>query len=315
MKVFHVGITAPSFSSEAITKSFKDVFGEVHYFDWQFHRFNFGTEGMRSNLLLEATVYKPDLILLHFNHNSEALSLDNYKQLSEISTTITYTEDVREDISHFVNIAPIVSKMIFTNIDDVETLKSKGFNNATYLPVSYNDIWYHKQGKTIRDYGNIVFVGNNHLGNSLNFPKAQERVDMVAALKKEFGDKFQAYGIGQENKPLNPQEVVECYNNTKIAIGQNNFNRKGYQSDRCLNSMGCGCATIMEWYEGIKNDFSEIETQSWKSIDELIAMCNLYLSQDWVRQIMSDLEYKIVTENHNWKNRCEVILKLVNGNS
>ena len=69
-KVFHMGITAPSYSSEAITKSFKDVFGEVHFFDWQYHRFNYGVEGMKSNLLLEVKTYKPDIIFLHLNHHS-----------------------------------------------------------------------------------------------------------------------------------------------------------------------------------------------------------------------------------------------------
>jgi len=323
MKVFHVGITAPSYSSESITKSFKDVFGDCLFFDWQLHRFSYGTETMRSNLLLEAKTYQPDVIFLHLNHNSEALSIVNYEELSKIAFTITYTEDVRENIDWFKTITPIVGLSIFTNIDDVETLKSKGVNNAMYLPVSYNDIWYKKQPKTERYYGDIVFLGNNYVGTNLNFPKAQERQDMIAALKKEFGDKFQAYGLGQENKMLNPQEAIECYNNAKIAIGHNNFTRKGYQSDRCLNSMGCGCLTIMQHYEGIGYvDYGfplrvviagEImqERDVWDSFEKLISMCKRYLLNDNIREMLAEKQHNKVTENHTWKQRAESIKSII----
>lgn len=316
MKVFHIGITAPSYSSEAISKSFNDVFGECRYFDWQFHRFNYGTEIMRDNMLLEAKVYKPDVIFVHCNHNGEAIIDENYKQLSEIAQVVTYTEDVREDISHFENISPLVKLMIFTNIDDVEKLKEKGFNNAVYLPVSYNDIWYKKQGKTSKYYGDIVFVGNNTVNSNLNFPKAQERQDMIAALKKEFGDKFMAYGMGQENKMLNPQEAVECYNNAKIAIGHNNFSRKGYQSDRALNAMGCGCPVLMKEYDGIKDNFPDLRGFAWKNVDDLIVLCKIYFMENGIGLLdgLADYQYKEVTENHRWYNRAESIKELLSDN-
>lgn len=130
--VLHVGITAPTYSSVAITNSFIDVFGECVYFDWQAHRFNYGVDKMRDNLLKTAKEVKPDIIFLHLNHNNEVLDIDTIKELSQIGFAIWYTEDVREDISWFETITPLIGTAIFTNIDDVETLKSKGINNAHY---------------------------------------------------------------------------------------------------------------------------------------------------------------------------------------
>lgn len=312
MKVLHAGITAPTYSSEAITKSFVDVFGECIYFDWQSHRFNYGVEIMRRNLLLEAKTYKPDIIFLHLNHNNEVLDIDTVKELSEIGFTIWYTEDVREDISWFETITPVIGLSIFTNIDDVEKLKSKGINNAHYLPVSYNNLWYKKQPKTLKYYGDIVFLGNNYIGTNLDFPQAEQRQQMVLALKKEFGDKFQAYGNGQENKMLNPQEVVECYNNAKIAIGHNNFTRKGYQSDRCMNSMGCGCLTLIHNDGSNTFNFGKL---LWIDIPFIIEMCNTYLTVNASREFMAELQYKEVTQNHTWYNRSQELLKLINGQS
>ena len=175
MKVFHAGITSPFYSSEAITQSFKEVFGDVYYFNWQEHRYLLGVEGMRNELRVQALVYEPDVIFLHFNHTSEVLRYEDYEKLKEIATVVTYTEDVREDISHFEKIAPVVDWMIFTNIDDVETLAAKGINNASYLPVSYNNIWYKPQPKTEKYYGDIVFIGNNYTNTNLNLPNSKQR--------------------------------------------------------------------------------------------------------------------------------------------
>ena len=306
-----MGITAPSYSSEAMTKSFKDVFGDVLFFDWQYHRFNYGTEGMRSNLLLEVKTYKPDIIFLHLNNHSEALTVDNYKHLSEYGKTIVYTEDVRTNMDWFEKLSPIVELMIFTNIDDVETLKSKGCNNAHYLPVSYNDIWYHKQPKTKTNYGEIVFLANNHVNTNLSFPLAQERQDIISAMKKEFGERFQVYGIGQGTKMLKPQEAVECYNNAKLAISHNNYNRKGYQSDRALNSIGCGCPTIMRYYEGIGKDFPNMFGGFWETIDGLKAICHLYLDNQWMLDLLARMQYDEVSKSHRWINRAESIKELL----
>lgn len=307
-RVLHVGITAPSYSSEAITKGFKDVFGDVLYFDWQYHRFSYGTETMRDNLLLEAKTYKPDIIFLHLNHNSEALSIVNYEELSKLAFTITYTEDVRKNIDWFRTITPSVGMSIFTNMEDVETLNSEGIKNAHYLPVSYNDIWYRRQPKTEKYYGDIVFIGNNYVGTYLDFSNAQQRQDMIKALKDEFGGNFQTYGLGQENKMLNPQEAVECYNNAKIAIGHNNFYKWGYQSDRCMNSIGCGCFTLVQHSGYMPSQFPEF---SWDNFGSLISDCKLALNNDEMRNMLAEQQYKTVTENHTWKQRAESIKRLV----
>lgn len=312
-KVLHVGITAPTYSSDAIEKSFKDVFGDVMYYDWQAARFNLGTELMRTDLLKTAHAYSPDIIFLHFNHNSEALSIDNYEELSKIGFTVSYTEDVRHDISWFEKITPILGLSVFTNVADVEKLKLLNINNTLFMPVSYNDLWYKKQPKTEKKYGEIVFLGNNYVNTNLDFPKSSERQLMCDALHREFGRRFQSYGNGQKNKMLNPQEAVECYNNATIAITQNNFTRRGYQSDRGLNSMGCGCATVMQYYDGIENDFPNLIGGNWKSIEELIFLCNLYTESNgkWIRNQLAHYQYETVTTQHTWIKRAQELQKTI----
>lgn len=310
-KVFHVGITAPSYSSEAITKSFKDVFGDVLYFDWQYHRFNFGTVMMQTIMLKEATNYAPDFIFLHMNHNSEALSLSNYEALSKIAPIITYSEDVRDDISWFEKISPFVKFSIFTNQEDRDKIKA----SAVYLPVSYNDLWYKKQQKTNTFYGDIVFLGKNYVDTNMNFPNSDQRKEMCIAMKKAFGAKFQAYGGGWEdgvgNPALNPQQAIECYNNAVIAVGHNNFTRRGYQSDRCLNAMGCGCATIMHHYEGLESHFPNMIGGSWTNIDGLIALCRTYLENTFMTNQLRKYQHETVLAEHTWFNRAQSIKQIL----
>lgn len=310
-KVLHVGITAPTYSSEAITESFKEVFGDVMYFDWQSHRYNYGTDVMRKNIIESADSFKPDLIFIHANHNSEALSFEVYKSLSAIARTITYTEDVRHDILFFTRLSEFVDHCIFTNRDDVSNLNKVGVKNAVYLPVSYNNLWYKPQVKTEKVYGDIVFIGNNYVGTSLDFPNAPERQEMVVALKSAFGNSFMAYGTGQENPMLNPQQCIEAYNNAKLAITHNNFKRKGYQSDRGLNSMGCGCATILHHYDGIELDFRNMIGGIWKSVDELVSLCGTYIENEWMRKQLSQYQYREVSLNHKWVNRAKKIREIL----
>ena len=93
--------------------------------------------------------------------------------------------------------------------------------------------------------GEIVFLGGNYAMSNMNYPSAQERIELVEFLQKEFPDKFRVYGMGWEGtKMVHAQDEIKIYNQAKIAITHNNFQRKGYTSDRLFRAIGCGAMTI-----------------------------------------------------------------------
>lgn len=307
-------IEAPTYSSAGMVKGFKEAgFDEVFEFDWQRFRFSVGLEGMRSRLLGMAQMNKPDLIFLHLQINS-AIDIETAQALQAIAPVVNFTEDVREDTGWYEDVAPYIALTVFTNKEDVEKLKAKGIDNVVYMPTSYNDIWYSKYAaKPEKKYGDIVFLGQNYVGTNLDFPLAQERQEMIQFLKGEYGDLFQAYGMGQENPMLNPMEAVHAYNGCKIAIGQNNFLRTGYSSDRLFNTMGCGAFMITSHFPDIETLFEKEKHLEWfTNFDELKNLIDYYLDDETEREIIAEEGHQFILENHRWKNRFELIVKTLN---
>lgn len=306
-KVLFAAIFASSYSSIGMVDGFKDAGYIPIVIDWQAYRFRNGIIALRIHLIETAKLHNPDLIFLHIQ-NGEIIDEQTAIELAKYGFVVNFSEDVRTDISWYEKIGQHIGLTVFTNMDDVDALNSKGIRSV-FMPTSYNHLWYKPQAKTDKYYGDIVFVGSNYLNTNLEFEEAQERVDMVRVLKEEFGNRFMYYGLnwGPEIKMLNPQEVVECYNNARIVVTQNNFKRKAYQSDRFYNAAGSGALVIPQNING-----SEFDRFSWTNFDDLKRRISESLIRDnidcgeGITQHADIYKYWLKEQikfNHRWVNR------------
>jgi hypothetical protein len=306
-KVLLIKLEAPSYSSIGMENAFKEAFEEVHSIDWQRINFNTGGKGLWPEIYTKCLEVIPDLIICQFQ-KPNVLTLEQFKKLSKFGFVINYTEDVREDTTWYEEVAPHIGLTLFTNYDDMVKLTDKGFKAASMF-VPYNDEWYKPQPKTEKYYGDIIFIGNNYTTSNLNFPYAQERQDMIKFMKYKFGDKFQCYGMGQENQILSPSQCIEAYNNTKVVITQNNFKRRLYMSDRGLNAMACGADTLLQYFNGIEKMFNDAPClHSWMDFDHLEIMCKgiLLINENYEKNFrlrMTDY----IKKDHSWRNRVKFI--------
>lgn len=310
-KALLIKLESPEYSSIGMERAFKEHF-EVHSINWQQLRFNNGYNGLKviwETILNECETFKPDLIFIQLQVDY-ILTTEQFKELGQKSFVINYTEDVREDIKWMEDAAPHIGLTIFTNMDDVEKLKSKGIFNVAYLPVSYNDVWYRPVSKTDKYYGDIIFVGNQYTNNNIGFPYAQERQDMIKFMKDKFGERFRDYGRGQSYQSLPAAHVIEAYNNAKIVITHNNFKRKGYCSDRGINAMGCGAITIHQHFDGIQEMLIPAPYfAKWETFEEIEGVCNYYLEKSF--NGLKDRISKYTKENHSWHKRIIQLLEIV----
>lgn len=312
-KVLLIKIEAPSYSSIGMETAFKEYFKEVHSIDWQAIRFNYGLADLRQWILDKCFFCRPDLIFIQIQ-KPEILEVDFFKELSDFGAVVNYTEDVREDTSWYEEVAPHIALTLFTNIDDVEKLQAKGIKNVAYMPVSYNHVWYRPMAKTEKNYGDIIFIGNNYVGTALDFPGAQERQDMINFMKQEYGDRFQAYGMGQENQMLLPAQCVEAYNNCKIAITHSNFKRKNYCSDRNLNAMACGALVIHQDFQGRMAMFADApHLFTWDGFEDLKYYCDWLLSMPNPREVSSSTP-AYTMQYHSWYARVLDLKKMLSKN-
>lgn len=312
--VLFVGIFSKVYDSTYIVNSFEEAGYQCESFDWQKVRFVEGLAGMLDRLIGKAKMMKPDIIFMQIQ-NPDVLLVDAAKELSKKSFVINYTFDVRNSIDWYKEIAPHVGLTLFGDKQSVMELRKEGIENVEYLSCAADYGLYRKLEVRERtsEFGDVVFIGNNTVGSALNFPRAQERVDMIEFMRKQFGDRFKAYGTnwGINSSVVYPHMEVLIYNSAQVAITHNHFLRSGYQSDRALRSMGCNCYTIAQYYPEINKDFNPTVLATWLDFEMLAEETEKALSNDERRKMIADNGYEWVRENHSWKKRIEQLKGLI----
>ncbi len=312
-KVLIVGIDSPGYNSEGLQNGFRQNGHEPIFFNWQNERFNNGVPAVRSKAIELAEKNKPDLIFLHVQ-TKEILDVETVVMLQSIAPTVSYTFDVRDDISHYKELAPHMAHTFFACQDDVESCHSDGINNCSLLMSAANYEW-HKPLPIEKSGSEIVFIANNFKGTNQKFPKAEARQEMIKFLYDVYGDNFCAYGIGQPKGMISQQEEIKVYNEAKICITQNLFDRKFYTSDRLFRAMGCGIFVLSEYFEGVEKLFKkEFHLDWWNDFGELRALIDFYLKETGERVVIADAGHAEVVENHCWERRFKILLEVIGKN-
>jgi hypothetical protein len=311
--VLHVALIAPNgYTNLPFMDAFlNNGFDTYHCFDYQLETFEYGREVMRQRLLQMAKATRPDLIFMHVQ-NSETLDVDTVKELSSFGFTVFYTFDARtkEQTEWLYNMAPHVGLICFSSKDDVEEAKVRWHTNTMVLQSSCDMDFYKPH---LRHPSGIIFIGGNYQHTNLNFPLADERVEMVERMKKRFGDDFNAYGIGWPgSKLIGPKEELELYYKSAIAISHNNFDRELYTSDRLWRIMASGTFCLTKYFLGIENLFQRgIHLDWWHDFDELEMLADHYLKNDDLRESIAWSGSLHVRSEHRWTHRIKEMMNMI----
>jgi hypothetical protein len=303
----------------------KELFEEVSVFNWQSVKANEGIIGMWERLIAKAHMEEPDLLFLHVQSGGN-LDADLLHSLPEKTFTVLFSFDVRQDIGWIKDLAPHLGLVVVGDMETVDELKRAGFNNVMWSNSAADYDVYSPQPELITSYKigdekkvfpfpEIVFIGGNYTTSSLKdeFPLAQQRVEMVDFLRNEYGNRFAVYGMGWggHSRIAEKNDEIAIYNTAKIAITQNQFNRRGYTSDRIWRAMGCGCATISQYYYGINQDFNKNVIKTWLDFDMLKTEIDRLLKNDAEREELAKVGREWVLKHHSWRVRLENILNFI----
>lgn len=314
--VLHLRIEAPTYSSAGIEKAFKETGFEYYGFDWQAARFGYGTQTMREMVLREATKLRPSLIFCHVQ-NSEALDLETYIQLQKVAHTVQFTFDVRdkERSQWMYDVAREIHFSFFACQEDVDNCKELGIDNCAVMQSSC-DMDIYKPLKLPENPfvpAEIALIANNFANSNLSFENAQERVDMVNFLQKEYGKKFKVWGLHwPDAKVASPNEEVYIYNTCKISLIQNNYSRQLYQSDRIYRALACGAFVLAKSDPGLSELFSiENHLDVWTDFNDLKNKIDYYLSDEKERRSIALAGMNFVRENCSWSARVKTMMGVV----
>lgn len=223
---------------------------------------------------------------------------------------INWTGDKRQEVPQWmIDLAPYVSLTSFSNMDDVNTMRSLGFKSE-YLEIGYDPEIYKPEGEAL-NMPEIVFMGNNY-GRGY-FPMSGFRIDMVDFLRQEYGNRFGVYGsgwaYGNGNFNHSQYEEAKAYRGAKIAINCSHFDSLNYNSDRLLRILGSGVHCVSYNHKGMFdtykhglsyfNDFNELK----KTIDFNLDPKNKAYTLGWVGN-------DFVKNTFTFKHQVENIIKL-----
>jgi len=313
--VLHVALVAPGmYSSAPFEQAFlNNGFHSYYLFDWQLKMFELQSkEKMQDLLIQEADRLKPDLIFCQVQ-SGDMVELATFKRLSEISFTVNYTLDIRskEKSEWLYDLAGVIGAVFLSNQNDVDECKKRGYANAMTLQSSA-DMDTYEELADIPRRSTAVFIGNNTAITPLEFPKAQERVEMVSLLKERFPEQFEVYGMGWDSRFLMQKEEVEVYQSAQVAICHNQFEAPLYTSDRLWRAMACGSFCLTKHFPGIHLMFTRgVHLDWWENFDELTAKLSFYLSQPEATRTIARNGMNHVRMNHNWTVRVAQLLDFI----
>jgi len=158
-----------------------------------------------------------------------------------------------------------------------------------YLPNAYPDdlIDYNSNIKKTVDVG---FCGN--------IISRQEWIDSIPNIRKDI------FVIGND--------MVNTINSYKIHFNRNLADDLNY---RTFETLGCKTFLLTNKTENLENLFTIGEhLDIYNSKQELLDKVKFYLSNDELRNKISESGYNHVRKNHTFVNRAEEILKIINEN-
>lgn len=306
VKILHGGICINPQPFNGFQTAFIDVVGAENYFEVYTGDADFNNK-MKSIFDAE----NPEIVFLQIQHEKIfSHELAQYMS-SKGAKIINFTGDKRATVPQWmIDLAPYIYLTTFSNMDDVNYMRSIGFK-SDYLEIGYNPLIYTPDGPKAANVPDIVFMGNNYGAGC--FPMSAFRIELVNFLRSEYGERFGVYGVGWDNANGNangsqPDEAA-LYRAAKIAINCSHFDSLNYNSDRLLRILGSGVCCISYNHKGMFETYG-FNVGYFKDFAELKNEIDFYLSNYEDRNKIAISANNFVKNNFTFKHQVENIIKL-----
>lgn len=303
MKILHIGLCVNPNGYSSFPQAFKDVLGEENYRELPTNEVD-----LNAKALIIAAEFKPDIVFMQIQAENIIFksTCEAFKQLD--CYVINWTGDKRHTVPQWmIELAPYVSCTSFSNMDDVNTMRSLGYHSE-YLEIGYDESIYTPVGEKL-NMPEIVFMGNNY-GHGY-FPMSTFRIEMVEFLQRNYGNRFGVYGNGWQNGNGNfnhsQHEEAKAYRGAKIAINCSHFDSLNYNSDRLLRILGSGTACLSYEHSGMSDTYSDVAY--FKDLLDLKFLIDNLIDTENAKQHAKKAN-EFVLKNFTFKKQVENIIKL-----
>ncbi len=306
-------------NTEGITSAL-EKFGEVECFNWQERLQAVGREKMNKELLTKIRYFRPGTIFMEEGFNGDVLPETLSQAKSEESIgVINWCGDIRDAIPQsMVKMGPVVDWTMLSNEAQVRELLRMDIQAAFLAAGCSTDLYKRREPDNDSFPEDIIFLGSG----GRRFENSALRLKIVLALRKRYGDRFGVYGRGWRKRTfpwvkrfIEPAErEAIAYSSCKIAIGISAFSTSGYTSARMWKAMASGACYLPHYFDNIERWFKpQQEVAWWRTLHELIAHIDYYLSRENERTMMANRGMDEVRNNHSWESRMRTAVRILRG--
>lgn len=309
MKILHCGMTACGEPLNGFQKALIKVCID-------YREINNASIAKDAEIICVNRELQPNIIFFQYQQ-PDVITLSTLRQIkidNPNSFVVNFTGDVRYPLPQwYIDFGMLIDCTMFSNVTDVWEARRLGINSG-YLQYGIDpEIFYPKESPMQKE---IVFLGNNYQNQ---FPLSVKRGEMVRFLKREYGDRFGAYGSNWENGDGNlnhsQKEESELYRGCKIAINYSHFDYERYSSDRMFRIMASGAFCLTHRYAGIHLDFEGGENVAiWDTFEHLKEQIDYYLSNEPERKRIADNGCKLAHEKYTFDAMISNLLKIYASN-
>ena len=295
-------------------------FGAVECFNWQERLQDVGREKMNQELLAKIQDFRPGTIFMEECFTGDVLpeTLRQAKHDCSIGL-INWCGDIRASVPQsMVEMGPVADWTMLSNESQVRDLLGLGIQAAFLAAGCNTDLYRRRESDRDSFPEDILFLGSG----GRRFENSGLRLEVVLALRKRYGDQFGVYGRGWRKRAfpwvkrfIEPAErEASAYSSCKIAIGISAFSTGGYTSARMWKAMGSGACYLPHYFDNIERWFKpQQEVAWWRTIHELIAHIDYYLSREDERLLMANRGMNEVRNNHSWESRMRTAMRMLGG--
>ena len=205
---------------------------------------------------------------------------------------------------------------VFTPDDAPEWFTERGVKHSHLWPACVSDevIEVDTNEYPIQDYpAEIVFLGSTRAYH----PEHPWRLEMIAGLRKRYGERFAAFGPQEGNIVRGLEMNALFQSNNRIVVGDslNLPGNRSYTSDRIFESLGRGAALVYPFIPGLDAlGFHDRDTLRYYDVGDLPYLFDVIdelLDNPDEARAMAQRGRALVASAHTYRHRVREILDVL----
>jgi spore maturation protein CgeB len=302
----------PSGEYYQVYSSLKEVFQEVHFFDFYALYEEKGKEAMNAELLSFIQREQPDLTIVSL-YKDEFIP-EVVEQLRKHTTTLVYFYDDTWRKSFSLFWARHFDFFTTTSTSALRIYRDMGLTHAIYSPFGYNHILNQRKG--LPKIYDVSFVGAFHGYR-----------DYVVRQVRKAGINVAVWGSGWPAGRITQEAMIDVFNQSRIVLTlSNSLNwdlRFFLRSPRCalmdlryckknkeqlkgrhFEVNGCGACQISYYMEDLERCYDiGNEILIFMDIDDLIEKIQYFLKHEEEREAIADAGHRRALRDHTYAAR------------